>query len=238
MSGAAGPDPRLVASAAHVFVADLGAPVLGDDDRHHLLKVLRIRAGEPVTVSDGRGAWRACRMGAGGSLEPDSEVVSTPAPPYDITVAFVPPKGDRPELIVQKLTEIGVDRIVVMRSDHGVVRWDDERAAKQLVRLRRIMTEAAMQSRRSRLPVLDGPKPFEEVATTPFAVLAAPGGDPVTSAARTFLVGPEGGWSDAELRRPLSRVGLGETVLRAETAALVSCALAVSVRAELVANGR
>lgn len=229
-----GPAPELVASAAHVFVASVEAPLLDDEDRHHLERVLRLRAGEPVTVSDGVGSWRPCRFAAGGGLAPDGAVRSVAPPPYEVTVAFAPPKGDRPELIVQKLTELGADRIVPMITERTVVRWDGDRAAKQLARLARIVREAAMQSRRVRLPVLEQPTAFAAVADRPGAQLAAPGGGRVLHGRGLFLIGPEGGWSDEELRRPLSRVGLGETVLRAETAALAACALAVSVRAEMV----
>jgi len=236
VSGRSGPDPLLVASSAHVFVAELADPVLDDDDRHHLERVLRLRDGEAVTASDGAGGWLPCRFATGGVLRPDGEIRTDAAPDYEISVAFAPPKGDRPELVVQKLTELGADRIVPLRCDRGVVHWDGARLDKQMVRLARIVREAAMQSRRTRLPVLEAPTAFAIVADRPGAVLAAPGGGRLRPGPGPFLVGPEGGWSEDELRRPLSRVGLGDTVLRAETAAIAVCALAVSARADLVGD--
>ena len=84
-----------------------------------------------------------------------------------------------------------------------------------------------MQSRRVRLPIVEPIADFETVAGRPGAALAAPDGDPPGPAHRVLLIGPEGGWSAAERARPLSRVGLGETVLRAETAAIAAGILLV-----------
>jgi 16S rRNA (uracil1498-N3)-methyltransferase len=234
VSGPAGPDPLLVAASAHVFVDDLRQPRLDDADHRHLARVLRLRAGESVTASDGRGRWMPCRFGTGDELVADGEVRESPNPEYEITIAFVPPKGDRSELIVQKLTELGVDRITVMTADHSVVRWDPDRAAKAHRRFVAIAREAAMQSRRVRLPMVEPVTEFAVVADRHGATLAVPGGALLERGMRSILIGPEGGWSAEELRRPLSRVGLGETVLRVETAAIAACALAVSARAKLV----
>ena len=66
--------------AAHVFVADVTSPELADEDRHHLERVLRVRAGEAITVSDGLGGWRACTYRAG-ALVPDGEVERRPPLP-------------------------------------------------------------------------------------------------------------------------------------------------------------
>ena len=81
---------------------------------------------------------------------------------------------------MQKLTETGVDRIVPLVAARSVVRWDDAKAAKNVVRLRRIAREAAMQSRRSWLPVLDDITPFDRAVGTlgDGVALADPGGDP------------------------------------------------------------
>ena len=127
------------------FVPDVDRPVLGDDDRHHLARVLRVRDGEPMVVCDGAGRWRRSRFGDDAAIEEglgDVEVVPAPAPLLQIGFALI--KGDRPELVVQKLTELGVDRIVPFTSDHGVVRWDAKRAQRQHERFERIAREARM----------------------------------------------------------------------------------------------
>lgn len=87
-----------------------------------------------------------------------------------------------------------------------------------------------MQSRRCRLPVLDGPRPATDVLAESGAVAAEPGGPPPTGDERILVVGPEGGWSQSELTQAVGLVGLGPNILRAETAAVVGAALLVALR--------
>jgi 16S rRNA (uracil1498-N3)-methyltransferase len=231
-------------SSAHVFVADLHAPELDADDEHHLARVLRLKAGEAVSASDGAGGWRPCAWTGDGRLEPAGEVVRTPAPPVAITVGFAPVKGDRPEWVVQKLTEVGVDRILVLGTARGVVRWEGDRAVRHVERLRRVAREAAMQSRRTRLPEVAGIVPFASlvaggdgegtVANVSEVAMAEPGGVAPSLEWPTVLVGPEGGWSAQESAVEVPRVDLGPTVLRAETAALAAGVLLCALRARLV----
>ena len=163
-------------SVAHVFVDDLTAPTLSDDDQHHLARVLRVRDGESVSASDGRGGWRLCQWRDGG-LHSESEVHHVAAPTPRLGVAFVPVKGDRPEWAVQKLTEIGVDDIIVLApTRRAVVRWGDD---KHLRKLQVVAREAAMQSRRVWLPTVTGPVSLAEVCARPGAAVADPAGEPL-----------------------------------------------------------
>jgi len=221
-------------AAAHVVVADLDAPAVGDDDRHHLRSVLRLRPGEVVSTTDGRGGWRLCRYAADCLLAPEGEIVRRPRVSPLITVGFAPVKGDRPEWAVQKLTELGVDRIVILRADLGVVRWDAERAARHLDRLRVVARQALMQSRQWWLPELTGMDGVDAWATEPGVAMAVPGGDPPSLSYPTVLVGPEGGWSDAEQERAPARVDLGPGVLRTESAAVAAGVLLMALRSGLV----
>jgi 16S rRNA (uracil1498-N3)-methyltransferase len=82
------PDPAATGAKAHAFVDDLEAPVLDPADRHHLERVLRLGAGDGLTVSDGAGAWRVCRFGP--SIEPDGAVHHLPPPEPPLTVCFAP----------------------------------------------------------------------------------------------------------------------------------------------------
>src|SRR5205085_6800279 len=141
-----------VRAAAHVFVADLDAPVVADDDLHHLSRVLRLRAGEVVTASDGAGRWRPCSFADAAALTLAGEVECEPAPSPAITVGFALTKGERPEWTVQKLTEVGVDRIVPVAAARSVVRLAGERAATQHRRWEKVAREAARQSRRVGVP--------------------------------------------------------------------------------------
>lgn len=156
------------------------------------------------------------------------ERVPRPAPL--VTVAFAVVKGERPEWAVQKLTEIGVDHIVPLQAARSVVRWPLGESAAQLARLRRVAREAAVQSRRVWLPVVDGVTPFEAVA----GALTHPGGDPPSLDQPILLVGPEGGWDEAELASGRPLVDLGPSVLRTETAAVVAGVLLCALRAGIV----
>lgn len=223
-------DEVLRRSAAHVLVADVDVPVADDATVHHLRRVLRLRDGDVVTATDGAGRWRACRL-AGDGLAVDGDVAVVDRPVSPVTIAVAPPKGERLEWLVQKCTEVGVDHLVVLAAERSVVRWDGERADRQLSRLRRVAAEAAMQSRRVWLPTVDGPVPASDVL--PGAVAAEPGGRPLSPTDTVVAIGPEGGWSPAELTTATDHVSLGDTILRVETAAVVAATLLMSGRAAL-----
>ena len=229
-------------AAAQVLVGDLGAPVLEGDDAHHLGRVLRLRPGAEVCATDGQGGWRSTTFAGGDRLDPAGDVHLEPRPEPLLTVAFAPVKGDRPELVVQKLTEVGVDRIVPLVTARSVVRWDADRAAKQMERLRRVAQEACAQCRRLWLPEVGlggtGPVPPAAALSALGAdgcALAEPGGAPLGPGVTTVLVGPEGGWSadelDAASGAGAGTCTLGPHVLRSETAAIVAGALMVTLRA-------
>jgi 16S rRNA (uracil1498-N3)-methyltransferase len=181
-------------SVAHVFVADISTPHLDDDDQHHLARVLRLRDGEQVSASDGRGAWRMCEW-HDGSLRTTGDVQHVPAWSQRVAVAFVPVKGDRPEWSVQKLTEIGVDEIIVLApTRRAVVRWGDAKASakdtKHMQKLQKVAREASMQSRRVWLPIITGPVSLADACARPGAAVADPDGAPL--AASAAVADPDG----------------------------------------------
>jgi 16S rRNA (uracil1498-N3)-methyltransferase len=232
-----------------VFVDDPASPVVTAGDAHHLLDVLRLRPGEQVIASDGSGRWSPCRLsvapGGRGSRGADPAAVLTPDGPVgrqarpepSITVGFVPTKGDRPEWVTQKLTELGVDRIVPLRSARSVVRWEAERGGRAVERLRRVAREAAGQCRRTWLPEVTAVHSLDDLAASAGAplCLARPGGGPPSLGHPVVAVGPEGGWDDDELERFRLGLGLGPTVLRAETAAVAAGAVLCGLRSGVVA---
>jgi 16S rRNA (uracil1498-N3)-methyltransferase len=201
-----------------------------------------------VVATDGRGGWVSCRFEAGSTTSPpgaalraDGDRGFEPPPSIPVTVGFSLVKGDRPEWIVQKLTELGVDRIVVVHADRSVVHWSADRRPRVLDRLRVTAAEACAQSRRLWLPeVLEAPS----VSAAGPLVASAGGGGPIGLAEfggappslerPTVLTGPEGGWSKAELDLGFPTVGLGPTVLRAETAAVAVGVLLTGLRAGTV----
>ena len=228
-----------VGASAHVFVADLASPSLSDNDRHHLDRVLRLRAGEPVTASDGRGGLRRCRWVAGGALEPEGEITFEAPRSPSIGIGFALVKSEKPEWIVQKLTELGVDRILPFTAARSVVQWDAVKAARNLERLRRVAVEAAMQSRQRWLPVVEPVRSFAEVAAGDRVALADgdPSASPPTLAWPTVLVGPEGGWSEEERASGSGRfVRFGSSVLRAETAAVAAGVLLNALRESVISS--
>jgi len=221
-------------SAAHVFVESLNNPQLDDLDAHHLLKVLRVRDTDSISLSDGIGGWMTATLSKDASLKATCEIQRIDAPRWPLVVAFAPVKGEKPEVIVQKLTEIGIDEIIPLTPTRfSVVKWDAARAEKLLERLQRVAREAAMQSRRVWLPNVCGVTPLASVLTQYSASLAEPGGKPVDSNDRCVVIGPEGGFAPEELEQCTKRVSLGESILRAETAAIVAGALMSRCRREI-----
>ena len=219
-------------SAAHVFVQSLAAPELDEIDAHHLLRVMRLRDGEQVSVSDGLGSWRMCAV-AHAKLVPQSEIVSVSPHRNPLTIGVALPKHDRPEWIVQKLTEIGIDRIELLQTERSVVRWDSERSARNVQKLRTVAREAAMQSRRVWLPTVNGQNDLLTFLGTSNpesgVAVADPAGEILDRQTHTLLIGPEGGWTAAEVTLVGTSVTLGGNILRVETAALVAATQMVAL---------
>lgn len=224
--------------SAHAFAESLDDEVeLGGSDGHHLERVLRLRPGEAITLADGGGVWRPYRVvaAARGSLRlgATGDAVTEPLVRPALGVAFAITKGVKPELVVQKLTELGVDRIVPLDAARSVTHWRGERVQHALGRLRRVAREASMQSRRARVPEVTPPAVLAGIVEHPAIVLADPSGQAgpelALPAADEWLlvVGPEGGFTDSEraMLGAAVRMGLGPHVLRAETAALAGAAV-------------
>lgn len=209
------------------------------DEARHLTRVLRVEAGQKFEISDNRTAYLAEVVEARGErviFRVEQPIESTP-PPARITLCAALIKFDRFEWIVEKATELGVERILpveAVRSEKGLFKASRKRSE----RWERIARESSQQSRRTTLPEILPAARFEEAlrmegavklfleeATAPPLLRVLP--DRVEAAA--LLVGPEGGWTDRE--RELaggagwSAVSLGPQVLRAETAAVAAIAL-------------
>ena len=230
--------PAQYPATAHVFADRLDDRIAIDgDDGHHLQRARRVRAGEAVTVADGYGRWRAYEVEAATKGHVDlvaaTLLAHEPSLTPRLTVACALTKGQKPELAVQKLTELGTDRVLLVRASRSVVQWDDDaKLAGAMARLDRVAREAAMQSRRARIPVVEGPVEPAELAMLPGLVLAAVGGAPAhalpvpVGGEWVVAVGPEGGFDDRELWGfgDVPRLAMGPFVLRAETAAIAAAA--------------
>lgn len=221
--------------------------ILEPDDARHALGALRLRPGDRFTSSDGRGAVVTCRITQASRALVEGEVEERAvelAPSPTLTVILAAPKGDRLAWAIQKLTEVGTDRIVLVEADRSVRRWSGPRGGRALERARGVAHEAAKQSRRPFLPEVEGPRPWEEAMGEaadrgPLVLLwegatrglasVLPGGPPTVI---SLAVGPEGGITEREARdakeRGAALAALGTTILRTETAALAAASIALS----------
>ena len=226
-------------TAPHFFAGDVGGDriLLRGEEARHAVRVLRIRPGETITISDGRGTVVEALVVETSREELTADVKDRRAVPRAVPALHVLhaiPKAGKLDLVVQKLTELGVDVFQPFPAARSVARWDERKAAQQTQRLATIAREAAKQSRRAWLPevvrsapleAVDLPSPayvlHEEAATRLAETL--PGKAP---AAVGLVVGPEGGLTAEEVSALSARgaepVSLGPLVLRTETAALVA----------------
>ena len=211
------------------------AVMLSEEDARHAARSLRVRPGDEIEVSDGAGWTARARLldptGAGELVEAGT-VLERPQPMVTVVIAL--PKGDRAWWAVQKLTELGVDTIVVAAAERSV-----RAGGASLDRARTVAREAAKQSRRAFLPAVSGASGLLEAAGSPNAVLlyehaSRPLAGVLPDDAPdelTLIVGPEGGISPRELedaaRRGVPTASLGRQNLRTETAAVAAAAIAL-----------
>ncbi|MFF7244069.1 16S rRNA (uracil(1498)-N(3))-methyltransferase [Embleya sp. NPDC008237] len=211
--------------------------VLDGAEGRHAVTVRRLVAGEPIVLADGAGLavhGTVNRTEGKDTLYVDVDSrTEEPAPAPRIVVVQALPKGDRGELAVETMTEVGVDVIVPWAAARCITQWKGERGAKALAKWRSTAREAGKQARRLHLPevteqmstrqvaALLGAAAFagvlHESAAAPIATAATP-----TEGDLVLVVGPEGGVSPDELAAfaaaGASAYRLGPTVLRTSTA--------------------
>lgn len=230
-------------AVAHTFVTALDEQVeIGGDAAHHLVRVRRLRSGEAVTAADGDGAWRPYVVARTGSrdlrLDACGPIAVEPALLPRLVVAFSLTKGSKPELVVQKVTELGADEVFPVQACRSIARWDRARGDAATERMRRVAREAAAQCRRARLPVVGVPVDLASLAHRPGLIVAERDGSPLAELGDppggewVLVVGPEGGFERAERAAlgAVSGLSLGPHVLRAETAAVAGAAALASRR--------
>jgi 16S rRNA (uracil1498-N3)-methyltransferase len=217
---------------------------LATDEARHLREVLRLKPGDEIYVFDGRGREFRCTvvkaMRETAELRIEAEI--EPAKPesqlqLNLCVALL--KGEKFDLVVQKATELGVQKVTPLITRYADIHLRDESdAAKRVARWQRIALEAAKQSGRAFVPEISLPVAFASVTNTEgtdglvvmfserdgTSLEAIPASETITA-----LVGSEGGWSDDEIESAKARdflvITLGGRVLRAETAAITVTAL-------------
>jgi 16S rRNA (uracil1498-N3)-methyltransferase len=205
------------------------------DEAKHVLNVLRGRPGDHVEVVDGEGRLFVAELRGGGEVSVVEELVAPGGVGVEISLYQAVPKGGRMDLVAEKATEVGATRIVPLLTERGVV---NPREGK-VERWRRVAWAAARQSLRLAAPEVAEPTRFEDavskVGETGVLLHNAHGLPPVETVVPSpanLFVGPEGGWSDGELRLAeeagLALGGLGPYRLRSETAGIVAVARALA----------
>jgi 16S rRNA (uracil1498-N3)-methyltransferase len=215
---------------------------LDGEEGHHAAVVRRIAVGEEISLGDGAGTVARCRVASVGKGSLTAEVMALDTRPAEmprLVVVQAIPKGERGELAVEMLTEVGADVIVPWAAARSIARWKGERAEKSLAKWRSAAREAAKQARRAWFPTVAELATTEDVvallagasvrvvlheaASGPLADVPVPGRGEIV-----IVVGPEGGITDAELEA-FSAVGaeplrLGTSVLRSSTAGVAAAA--------------
>ncbi|WP_043510943.1 MULTISPECIES: 16S rRNA (uracil(1498)-N(3))-methyltransferase [unclassified Actinoplanes] len=212
---------------------------------HHAATVQRLRAGETLILADGRGGTAFAEVVAVGKGSVDvavGERGQEPAAAPRLTVAQGIAKGDRGELAVQAMTEVGVDEILPWAASRSVAQWRGDRGHRARDKWASTAREAAKQARRSWLPLVGGDPDcstkqigarigeasaafvLHEEATERLSTVGLPDAGDIV-----LVVGPEGGISDAEVTAFRDAgalpVRLGSTVLRTSTAGVAALAV-------------
>lgn len=208
--------------------------VLTGAEAHHAATVRRVREGEAVTVTDGRGAWATGSVLAAEPRRVEIRVEAREdraAPARGILLAQALAKGDRDEMAVQAATELGVDGIVPWQAARSVSRWQGPKAQKGRNRWAAIVREASKQAHRAWIPEVEAVASTRELAARAASatlVVLDPWTDTRLADVETgsgdvvLVVGPEGGIAPEELEALVAagavQARLGDTVLRTSTA--------------------
>lgn len=223
-----------------------GVAVLSDGEFHHLRDVLRLAKGDQVIVFNGKGGeyGAVIKELRGGKvfLEIIKRLNTFKEPKLRITLAQALPKGGKMDFIVQKATELGVSEVYPLLTARSVPDIEGDRALRKVERWRRIAKEAAKQCGRAYIPEIHFVITFKDLLSLPFdgeRIIFWEGekerklrdleGILRRSKGLLLTVGPEGGFSEEEIEAASSRgfipVGLGERILRAETAPIVALSI-------------
>ncbi|MCI8360424.1 MAG: 16S rRNA (uracil(1498)-N(3))-methyltransferase [Clostridiales bacterium] len=221
-------------------------PALEGADAAHIVKALRMRPGERLTVCDLKGTDYFCEIAAADPQRVELTVLETAPtksePKLAVTLYQCVPKGDKLDGVVQKAVELGVSRIVPVLSSRCVSRPDPKSMGKKTDRWRKIAREAAGQSGRGVLPAVDPALDFNACAAAlsgydlslffyeeggePLRTLVSRTALPPSGGRAAVLIGPEGGFTPEEARKAASAgaatVTLGPRILRTETAPIAA----------------
>ncbi|KKY01053.1 MULTISPECIES: 16S rRNA (uracil(1498)-N(3))-methyltransferase [Paraclostridium] len=231
--------------------------IIEGEDVKHISKVLRCRIGEELEVCDNDNNEYICEITNIDKSQVELNIVEVVdikrESDLKIKVYQGLPKGPKMEMILQKLTEVGVDEIILVQTKRTVVKVDDKKEDKKIERWERIIYEAAKQSKRGKIPKLRGVLSFKEALAdmkeNDFNI--APYENERTKSIKQAIkgvdiknigifVGPEGGFEDTEIKA-IEEIGgqsvsLGPRILRTETASLVASSIVLYELSDLGGN--
>jgi 16S rRNA (uracil1498-N3)-methyltransferase len=224
--------------------------MLDERPSHHLMHVLRLRENDSVHAFNGLGGCYVARIigitRRGVSIVPQEFLDEECESGLDMTLAHGIARGQRMDYTIQKAVELGVNRIVPLLTEHGQVKIRAEKEDDRLAHWQGVAISACEQCGRNRVPVIDRPVSLAQwtasdgneakLVLQPGAGLS-PGAMNIQPAAVTLLCGPEGGFSDGDLKQATDRgyrpVSLGPRILRTETAAIAALVLCQSLWGDL-----
>ena len=212
--------------------------------RHHLQRVVRMKEGEILRVIDGQGQVFSGQLNTDGRILILEQIQEDRELPVSLTLVAGLIKGERWDWLLQKCTELGVSRIVPFQSSRTVVKLEQDKVEKKLERWQKIVQEASQQCKRTQRPQVCSPIELADAGAwrseqnfVAYEDEALHGG--LLSAqlekgrSVTLVIGPEGGFSPAEIERLQAQgyrcCSLGKRILRAETAAVAAVCLAGAV---------
>lgn len=233
--------------------------IITGEDHHHITRVMRLKDNDQIlcTTLDGRSAVCSIAEITGENVIANvvKWVEGTSELPIKVTIASGLPKGDKLEWVIQKGTELGADKFIPFTAARSVVKWDEKKSAKKVERWQKIAKEAAEQSHRSHIPVVEHPNSlkllleasikfdykliaYEEDAKQGEVSILANVLEKMQEGQSLIIVfGPEGGLTEEEVsllrENGFMSCGLGPRILRTETAPLYVLS-AVSYHFELM----
>lgn len=218
---------------------------LGSEQARYVGRVMRLKPGDALTVFDGDGGEYAATVGVVTrqelKLNVGEHISRNTESPLRICLVQGISRGERMDIVVQKATELGVHRITPVLTDYSVVRLKPDRAEKRRMHWLKIARSACEQCERNLIPAIDAPQSLDDwfainaASAEPRLILRADALDAMPAIRLpgrdlTIVVGPEGGFSEAEHERAaaagMCAVRIGPRVLRTETAALAALSIA------------
>ena len=211
--------------------------ILEDGDVHHLLHVMRVKTGEEIeAVADNKLYNAIVKSLSPLVIETNYEIPLDSELNKEVTLFFALAKGDKIDFVVQKATELGASRIVLIKTERNVVKFDDKNLKHKLERFRKIAKEASEQSHRLKVPEIVGVVDINNIPDEFLADINLLAYEKEAGSTSSFfeqvskdktisvMIGPEGGFSEKEVdvlqKRGFRLISLGKRILRTETAAV------------------